>query len=355
MASKIVLFNHKGGVSKTTTTFNLGWMLASKGKRVILADFDPQCNLTGMVLDYRGSNELEKLYEREPERNIRAGLAPAFESRPNPIVPIDCIPVEGRNGLFLLPGHIRLSEYEVPLGLAQALSGSIQTLQNLPGSIPYLLDKTAEKFNADYVLIDTSPSLSAFNQNLLMTCDFFLVPTSPDFFSVMAIDSLTKVFPEWHDWAKKAHDLEILRKASYPFPKPDPKFLGVIVQKYRPRGGANPARAFQDWIDEVETVVKTKLSIVLEKNEMMLPKEIYEKNGINESYTLASIPDFNSLVAKSQDAQTPIFELTEKQIGQVGIVLERTQQSMEQFKQIFSNFANEVIALTDDANRVQKG
>ncbi|MHC5720541.1 MAG: ParA family protein, partial [Nostoc sp.] len=41
MVHKIALFNHKGGVSKTTTTFNLGWMLASKGKRVILVDTDP--------------------------------------------------------------------------------------------------------------------------------------------------------------------------------------------------------------------------------------------------------------------------------------------------------------------------
>lgn len=50
MVQKIALFNHKGGVSKTTTTFNLGWMLASKEKRVILVDTDPQCNLTGMAL-----------------------------------------------------------------------------------------------------------------------------------------------------------------------------------------------------------------------------------------------------------------------------------------------------------------
>ena len=46
----ISMFNHKGGVSKTTTTFNLAWMLAKKGKRVLMVDGDPQCNLTGIVL-----------------------------------------------------------------------------------------------------------------------------------------------------------------------------------------------------------------------------------------------------------------------------------------------------------------
>jgi cellulose biosynthesis protein BcsQ len=35
---RIALFNHKGGVSKTTTTFNLGWMLATLGKTVLLVE-----------------------------------------------------------------------------------------------------------------------------------------------------------------------------------------------------------------------------------------------------------------------------------------------------------------------------
>jgi cellulose biosynthesis protein BcsQ len=42
MAKKIALFNHKGGVSKTTTTFHLGWMLAAKGKKVLMVDTDPR-------------------------------------------------------------------------------------------------------------------------------------------------------------------------------------------------------------------------------------------------------------------------------------------------------------------------
>ena len=48
----ISLFNHKGGVSKTTTTFNLGWKLADLGYKTLIVDADPQCNLTSLVLDY---------------------------------------------------------------------------------------------------------------------------------------------------------------------------------------------------------------------------------------------------------------------------------------------------------------
>ena len=347
MAKRIALFSHKSDVSKTTTTFNLGWMLASKGKKVILVDANPQCNLTEMVLGYAGITEFEQFYKKET--NLRDGITPVFESRPKLIEAVECIPVKGQKDLFLLPGHIRLAEYEVMLGIAQELSGSIQTLQNLPGSISDLLEKTAKKFTADYVLIDMNPGLSSINQNLLMTSNFFIAPTTPDFFSVMAIESLATVLPKWHTWAEKAYTLPILQAAAYPFPKVTPKFLGIIVQNYPPRGGA-PAAGFQKWTDEINEIVASKLVSELRKIGMMLPEQVYGEESIGTEFCLTTIPDFNTLITRSQDHQTPVFALTPEQIGQTGKIEENTLKARDNLQQIFSELAEKIIRLTTHAS-----
>ena len=346
MVKRIALFNHKGGVSKTTTTFNLGWMLASRGYRVILVDTDPQSNLTGVVMGHKGPSELEHIYQADGNRNLKAGLAPAFESKPVEMKPVNCVPVPRQDGLFLLPSHIGLSEYEVTLGIAQELSGSIQTLQNLPGSISVLLQKTAKKFNADYILIDMNPSLSSFNQNLLMTSDYFIVPTSPDLFSVMAIDSLCTVLPNWRSWGKRASSLDVLKNAVYPFPEVTPKFLGTIIQNYRPRGGA-PAKSFQKWINTINDKVSKQLVPTLTEVEMVLPAGKYAETE-PDGYCLATIADFNSLIAKSQENQTPVFALTPGQLERKGAVLEQDIEKQREFEQAFSDLAEKIVHMTDD-------
>lgn len=349
MTTVISLFNHKGGVSKTTTAFNLGWMLARKGKRVLLVDCDPQCNLTGMVLGFKGFEDLSSITNSEVPCNIRDGLAPAFESRPVQLKAVECLGVRGNNNLMLLPGHIGLAEYEVTLGIAQELTGTLPTLRNLPGSLRFLIDVTADAHSIDYVLVDMSPSLGAINQNLLVTSDYFLVPMHPDYFSTMGIDSLANILPRWRAWGTAAQAMQILKEADYPFPDTRPRFMGSIIQKYRPRTGNVPAKAFQSWIDQLQQRLQTRLLPALENAGMLCLPEDYAAAGFVPAEPLLQMSDFNGLIARSQEHQVPIFELTDSQLDQVGIVLDRTKESMSKFEALLSEAADRVINLVKSA------
>ena len=362
MAKQIALFNHKGGVGKTTTTFNLGWMLANKGKKVIIVDCDPQCNLTGIVLGFKDAEGFASMYTSEAVTNIRDGLAPAFESRPALIEAVNCQPIKGQPNMHLLPGHIGLAEYEVTLGIAQELSGSLVTLQNLPGSLHHLFSKTADAYNADLILIDMSPSLGPINQNLLMTSDYFIVPMFPDYFSAMATESLASILPKWWAWAKQGKKLPILRDAIYPFPDKHPKFLGTIIQNFRVKKGI-PAAAFQRWIEEIKTGVQTKLIPVLRENDMLLPDELYMKASQigsdfiqmslffedTASQPLLQLSDFNTLIALSQEHKAPVFDLSDNQLEKEGIVLEKMKKSMNNFRALFSHGADRILTLIENA------
>ena len=346
MAIQVALFNHKGGVSKTTTAFNLGWMLAEQGHRVVLVDADPQCNLSGLVMGFRGESDFENFYATETKRNIRAGLTPAFESQPKAIEAVDCLSVKGRDGLFLLPGHIGLSEYEVTLGIAQELSATLQALQNLPGSISYLLELTAKRHDADIILIDMNPSLSSINQNMLMSSDFFLVPASPDYFSLMAMESLSKVLPRWHTWSDRAKTSPALADATYPYPKKTPRLLGTVIQKYRPRKGA-PTIGFKKWIDSINERVQTRLYPSLHPLGMTLEPEAYKSvEGLWPDLCLSQIADFNTLIAKSQESNTPVFALTDAQLGSVGTVLRAERGKRDEFRNDFTELATKIDKLT---------
>ncbi|MDR9839719.1 ParA family protein [Herbaspirillum huttiense] len=339
MAKLICLFNHKGGVSKTTTAFNLGWMLARKGKKVLLADFDPQCNLTGMVLGFDGVEDLEGLYTSRPANNVKDGLAPAFESQPRSIAGAECLPVKGNDNLFLLPGHIGIAEYETTLGIAQELSGSLLPLRNLPGAIRFLLEQTAETNKIDIVIIDMSPSLGPMNQNLFCVSDFFIVPLHPDYFSSMALSSLAQVLPRWKSWADTAYNMDVLRTADYPFPLPRAKFAGSIVQKYRPRNG-NASRAFQKWIDQLEAGLRDRLVPTMTNCGLLDADEFVNKAGRDPSSPIMQVADFNSLIAFSQEHQVPIYELTQANTRQVGSVWTSTSASMKDFGIAFSDCAD---------------
>jgi len=328
---KIAFFNHKGGVSKTTTVFNVGWMLASKGYKVIMVDADSQCNLTGIVMGFKGLDELD-----ETKNNIKSALAPAFESKPKLIEPVECFKIEDRENLYLLPGNIKFAENDITLGMAQNISDALVTLKNLPGAINYLLDETAKKYNADYILIDMSPSLSSINQNLFMISDYFIIPTAPDYFSVMALDSLSDILPKWYRQSKRLQNNEILKDAEYKFPNKTPKFLGNIIQQFNVRSN-RPTQGFTKWFNKINHLTNEKFIPALKKEDMLLKSCFY-----NENYILAEIANFHSLIAYAQEHNKPVFALNRDDVKQSGTVWSSSEGKIEQFEELFSTLADSI-------------
>ncbi|RWH41805.1 AAA family ATPase [Mesorhizobium sp.] len=350
---QIAIFNHKGGVAKTTLTFHLGWMLSLLGKRVMLVDCDPQCNLTGLFL---GDMDTEA-YPFESEspqkpRNIRDAVRPAFESRPYMISATELFESEGQSGLFLLPGHVGLSEYESQLAVAHELSNTLSALQNIPGALHHAIRKSAEHYAVDFALIDMSPSLGAINQNLFMTSDAFILPMAPDLFSSMALRSLARTLPKWAEWGKKASTNALLKIADYPFRAVTPAYLGSAVNNFRKRARgdeqAKPTQAFQEWFDRLAEAKSTDLLVALENSRMLLAPEIYAAAHAPPNEFLMEIGSLDGLIATAQELAKPVFAIdlaTDTNFR--GNVAETYQLKINDVFRSFRTGAEKVIALTD--------
>lgn len=330
MAKIISMFNHKGGVSKTTTAYHIAWMLSELGRKVILVDADSQCNLTNIAM---GDENFESYYE-EGGANIKSAITPAFEGMPTPINAFNCLRVKNNDKLWLIPGSFELTEYEVSLGVSFTLSDTLGTLKNLPGSLFRLLDTTAQAHEADYIIIDLNPSLSAFNQAFLISSDYFIVPAAPDKFSIMALNSLAKILPQWEQWAIKAR--EVLINAAYPLPDKKPKFLGTIMQRFNIRSGA-PTAASQSVITEFDKNIEENVVPAFNQKDMLLDDYDDIKN-----HCLGLVPDFQTLNARYQQSGYPIFALTDEMLGHSGTVQEAYKVKRAEFNTVYREIVNKI-------------
>ncbi|MEA5445567.1 ParA family protein [Gammaproteobacteria bacterium AB-CW1] len=339
----ISLFNHKGGVSKTTTAFNLGWVLAEQGHKTLIVDADPQCNLTALVLDYNSVEEVEDFYADNPGCDLSAGLEPVMAGKLTGLSAGNPAPTSNEN-LFLYCGNLALSEIETQVSVALTTSTAIPAIKNLPGSIGELLRITGQEHGFEYIIVDMSPSVGALNECLLMASDYFIVPTAPDFFCAQAIRSLSSVVPKWNSEVAPFRDPDV----DYQLPQDPPKFIGFISQRYRPRSGA-PAKSFQRWIDVIKETVSLKLIPALEPIGMAISQDSFAKySKTHEPYNLANVADFNSLIAQSQKFNVPVFALTDEQLEQAGVIEANMKESRDKFREVFEQLASEIHTMTDN-------
>ena len=309
----ITLYNHKGGVSKTTTTFNIATYLANNGKKVLMVDADPQCNLTEISLA-RTIYSLDKSAEESGSTEVGTlpgtSILDALNQRiKGDIAYIDIEkiePCEIHENLELLRGSVDLSSIEDDLAEAHVQRMSMRTnLMRTYVAIGDFLVRLADKNKYDYIFIDVGPSSGALTRAFFLACDAFFIPVAPDRFNVQAIGTLSTVLSRWIREHQEA--LSKYKELEMPIREGRPAFLGAIVQAFKKYAGeAKPG--FKLWMSRLPIEIDTSLKPVLEAHSTNL--YLPAMTGITPDNSIAvEIPDFNQLAPLMQEVGKAVFNI----------------------------------------------
>lgn len=188
---KIIFYNQKGGVGKTTAAINLGSALAVKGFKVLLIDFDAQVNLTNAV---SGDIRKPNIYQ------VVTGEIDAGEAIQPTIF----------KNLYLIPGSLDIA------GLAIELAEQ----DHKEGFLRDALKPIEDQF--DYILLDCPPSLGLETVNALAWCREVIIPLQCEYLAMEGLNLIMRTISN----AKKSFN-------------PNINILGILFTMYSKRAKLN--------------------------------------------------------------------------------------------------------------------
>ncbi|WP_214760987.1 ParA family protein [Chromobacterium violaceum] len=220
MTIRRVVFNQKGGVGKSTIAVNLAAVAASRGRRVLLIDLDPQGNASHYLLGAAAGQagpSVADLFQQMLNISL-------FAKKPH-----EFVRDSGIAGLSLLASHPELSE------LMAKLESRYKMFK-----LKEALDQLAPLY--DEIWIDTPPALNFYTRSALIAADRCLIPFDCDAFSRHALYNLK----ESADEIRADHNPELFIE-------------GIVVNQFQPRASL-PVRLVDELKAEGLPVLASPLS-----------------------------------------------------------------------------------------------
>lgn len=259
MSKIISISNQKGGVSKTTSTYNIATLSALKGYKTLMVDLDSQASLTISS----GSEPLDY------DKNIATLIDNVINKKTkNNDVTEAIYPVESIKNLFIIPSIIDLASKETLLNTATAKELTLKRI----------LDKVKDDF--DYIFIDCGPSLGNLTINALSASDYLIIPTEADYLSYRGLGDLISVVEDIRELINDKLE-----------------FMGIIVTKYESR--------IKDSNEVLEQLEK-KYNVL-----GIVKKSVTIKDGIYAGLPLVVNPK-NDIAKEIKEEYSKIFNYIEK-------------------------------------------
>jgi len=290
----VAFFNNKGGVGKTTLVYHLAWMYADMGVSVVAADLDPQANLTAMFLS---EERLEELWlDGDHPDSILGAVAPILRGLGDIKTPhIEQV----TDKLGLLVGDLGLSLFEAKL--SAAWTGCLdrdEAAFRTESAFHRIILQAAKARDAQLALMDVGPNLGAINRAAIIAANYVVFPLAPDLFSLQGLRNLGPTLREWRkEWGDRLD-----RRPADPtldLPTADIRPAGYIVMQHAVRAD-RPVKAYQKWMRRIPSVYRKE---ALDEDGGKIP------SAENDSYCLAMLKHYRSLMPMAQEALKPIFHL----------------------------------------------
>jgi len=322
MMKTVAFFNNKGGVGKTTLAYHIAWVFADSGLDVLIADFDPQANLTSMFL---GEDRLADLWpDSEHSDTILGALTPILRGIGdvgNPHIE------EISDSIGLLVGDLGLSRFEDKLSQEwPRCSDGHEDAFRVLSSFYRMLLMAAEERTVDIVLIDVGPNLGAINRAALLSAEHVVVPLAPDLFSLQGLRNLGPTLREWRgqweDRKGKAPD-------GLPLPSGAMDPAGYVVLQHNVRLD-RPVHAYAKWTKRIPDEYRRSV---------LGHKQIRHVDVDSDDHCLAQLKHYRSLMPMAMEARKPMFHLRPAD-GALGAHASAAQRSGEDFRQLAQMIAD---------------